>query len=165
MKCFFNIERPGIRLGFIFIISSFFAIFLGDWLGISFSEVSFGCLNNILNKNIGYNSPGLGTLILTNSLVGLGLVLAVYSLINPQYKKNFNKIKKIPASLNWFWMIPFIFFTYSIIFSFIKLLIYNLGVNNKIAALSAIYFGLGVISLIIWFANLGLYKTKELNER
>jgi len=105
---------------------------------------------------IQYDTAGLGTLVLTSSLVGLGLIITIYS--------GFLKRDKNLKSMEWFWMAPLVSFSYALFFSLTKLIVgFNDGVAkiDKIAIrhLSFVFLIFAIFSFIVWL----LWAVIELN--
>lgn len=142
---------------FFLIIFLILSLMFFDY-GIYFLKIDFSQVFKIIFQHIfssedslHYGDVGLGTLMLINSLVGLGIVMTFYAgAINLLQKK---KIKLI-ILFSFLWA-SFISFSYSIIFSSAKLLAYmpknNSTYVNQLGNLSFICFVVGIFFLIFSF--------------
>ncbi len=102
-------------------------------------------LTNIINAKVLYGQAGPGTFVLSTSLIGLGLIIAI---ITMDGGKKLNKLK------GYSWIISSITFILAIIFSMIKLLLNNGNANPSIdilGNLSVLYLTIAIFSLLFWF--------------
>lgn len=121
-------------------------------------------ITNIVSGNLtNYTKQGIGSFVLSNSLLGLSLVIAIYAILlnhfdNLNKKRTYNDI---PNYLR-FWVIPTVGFIYAIAFSMIKLIVWDLNeIERRLGDIAFIYFFIGVFSFIFWL----VYSTNKLNQQ
>jgi hypothetical protein len=124
-------------------------------LNINIFEVLLSAFNVLFNGTIQYSEARLGSLVLNSSLVGLGLVATVHTILLSICKKENNLNVN---NSTWKWIIPTVGFVYSITFSIIKLLIGYVEeekIANGIGHISFFYLIIGTAVLIYWFISWG----------
>ncbi len=150
-----------------FILGILISIYYFFMLNINFS-IFFRAIKVFFIGITYFNSQQLGSLVLTSSMVGLGIIVSIYAILfTDDKRKIYLKIKG--------WMVPTVSFVYAIFFSLIKVLIgaepsqeLTNGVTFEmikgIGHISLVYFILGLVSLISWFMIL-IYKINYLPQK
>src|SRR3989344_913133 len=111
-----------------------------------------------------FDTSGIATQILFNSLVGLGIIITIMGLILEKVIEK--KVNFISRKIIHLWIISTISFIYSILFSIIKLLIWGIGdQETKVPNLAFFWFVLGIFFIIVWFISISIEVLSNIGEK